>query len=306
MTSRYDVEVDPDTPNNPHAAAIRLVGSGKRVLEVGCAGGHVTRHLVARGNEVVGIEIDAGAADHAREYAAEVHVADIDLVAPSSLVSGPFDVALLGDVLEHLRHPERVLADVAGLLTDDGELVVSLPHVAHSDVRAMLLFGDWVYQDVGLLDRTHLRWFTRASVRELLASVGFTAVEVERIKVGWRASYLPFDAELVPTDVQRLIRADPESDTFQFVVRAVRSRPDLTDALAVPEPVDWPDLDAEREARQARIRQLEEQVDALEDQNRALTNEVDAWRRSRIVRYSQPLRRVANRGRALVAKLTGR
>lgn len=282
MTSRYDVAVDPDASNNPHSAAIRFVGSGHRVLEVGCAGGHVTRHLVERGNEVVGIELDPDAAESARRFAAEVHVADIDLVPVSSLVDGPFDVALLGDVLEHLRSPVDALRDVVSVLGPEGRLVVSLPNVAHIDVRAMLLLGEWHYQDVGVLDRTHLRWFTRESVRELLAEVGFVATAVERVRVPYTGSKLPVRTDVIAPDIKRLIDADPEAETFQWVVSAERSGDDV---LAAADDIAWPDLAGER-------RQLEERIVALEEERDALANEVDAWRRSRLVRWSAPLRRL--------------
>ncbi len=286
MTSRYDVPVDPDAPNNPHSAAIRFVGSGQRVLEVGCAGGHVTEHLVERGNEVVGVELDPDAAEQARRFAAEVHVADIDLVPVSSLVTGPFDVAVLGDVLEHLRDPVAALRDVVGVLAENGRLVVSLPNVAHIDVRAMLLLGEWHYQDVGVLDRTHLRWFTRESVRELLAEVGFVATAVERVRVPYTGSKLPVRTDVIAPDIKRLIDADPEAETFQWVVLAERSGDDV---LASTSDIAWPDLAGER-------RQLEERIAALEEERNALANEVDAWRRSRLVRLTAPLRRLRRRG----------
>lgn len=297
MTSRYDVPVDPAATNNPHSAAIRLVGTGGRVLEVGCAGGHVTRHLVDRGNEVVGIELDPDAAEHARQFATDVHVADLDHTAASSLVDGEFDVVLLGDVLEHLRDPATVLADVTSVLGPSGRLVVSVPNVAHIDVRLMLLAGEWHYQDVGVLDRTHLRWFTRESLRSLLAEVGFVAVEVERVTVPFTGSGLPVRLDLASPEVRRLVEADPEAETFQWVVAAERAEvgehgvvvaPD--DALVTDAPVPWPDLAAER-------RQLEAQVSALAGRCEALGNEVEAWRRSRLVRATAPIRRLAARVR---------
>jgi len=295
MTSRYDVPVDPAATNNPHSAAIRLVGTGRRVLEVGCAGGHVTRHLADRGNEVVGIELDPTAAEHARQFATAVHVADLDDTLPSSLVDGEFDVVVLGDVLEHLRDPAVVLADAVSVLGPAGRLVVSVPNVAHIDVRMMLLAGEWHYQDVGVLDRTHLRWFTRESLRALLADVGFVAVEVERVTVPFTGSGLPVRLDLASPEIRRLIEADPEAGTFQWVVAAERAEvgehgvvlsPD--DALAATGPVPWPDLGEER-------RRLEAQVAELSERCEALGNEVDAWRRSRLVRWTAPIRSFAAR-----------
>lgn len=285
--SSYRTTVDPDALNNPHSYAIGMVGSGKRVLEVGCSVGHVTGHLVARGNDVVGVEIDAEAAAEAREQATRVHVLDLDLDYVSAVESGPFDVIVLGDVLEHLRDPLPALRDLAGLLDPEGSFVISVPNVGHIDVRLMLIHGRWVYQPDGLLDRTHLRWFTKASLRELLADVGFVAVDVKRVVVGIGGSLLPtgeHDSEIV-----RYLEADPEIYTYQFVVEARRTG---VDALMGDQIPVWPRLALERE-------QGDHELAALRTENEALLNEVEAWRRSRVVRLSRLPRALWSRIRTI-------
>jgi 2-polyprenyl-3-methyl-5-hydroxy-6-metoxy-1,4-benzoquinol methylase len=285
--SGYSVVVDPSATNNPHSAAIRFVGEGHKVLEVGCWSGHVTQHLVARGNTVVGVELDPGAASEAEAFAQRVHVADIELVPLSALERGPFDVIVLGDVLEHLRDPAAALADATTLLTPDGRLVISVPHVAHIDVRMMLLQGQWTYLDDGLLDRTHLRWFTRESLRQLLAGAGFVATSVERIVVPFGATNLVFDRAAVPRDVIELALADPEATTLQFVVEARRTGDDL---LAPGEPVAWPPLgDVQR-------------LNELQAERDALAAEVDAWRGSKLVRAAAPFRAIYGRLRRAVRR----
>jgi len=276
--SHYRTSVDPDAPNNPHSFAIGLVGSAKRVLEVGCSVGHVTEHLVARGNDLVGIEIDPDAAAEARRYATRVHVLDIDLVPVSDVEEGPFDVIVLGDVLEHLRDPAAAMRDLAGLLTPDGSFVISVPNVGHVDVRLMLMHGRWEYQPDGLLDRDHLRWFTKSSLRQLLADVGFVAVDVKRVVIGVGGSMLPTGDR--DSEIMRYLEADPELYTYQFVVEGRRSGEDL---LMPEESSAWPQLGLERERRDS-------EVAALKTHNEALRNEVEAWHNARIVRYTRPLR----------------
>lgn len=283
MSDTYRVHVDPDAPNNPHSIALRLVGRDRRVLEIGCWAGHVTRHLAAAGNVVVGVELDAAAADEARQFAERVHVVDLDVTPLSSIEHESFDVILLGDVLEHFRDPTAVLRDLVRLLESDGRLVISVPNVAHVDVRLHLLEGRWEYQPDGLLDRTHLRWFTRAGLRALLDDVGFVATELDPVRQGRGASLLPIGEGLHGADVIRFVEADPDAHVYQFVVEARRRSPDDDrDALA-PVDVDWPDLDAEAAARATELD--------------ALRAEVDAWRRSRLVRWSQPVRRLLARRR---------
>lgn len=287
MSEQYRTTVDPEAPNNPHSFAISMVGSGNRVLELGCSVGYVTEHLVARGNDVVGVEIDSAAAEEARRFATRVHVLDLDLLPVSSIEPGPFDVVLLGDVIEHLRDPVPVLRDLAGVLAPDGRFVISIPHVAHIDVRLMLLQGRWEYQQDGLLDRTHLRWFTRDGLRGVLAEVGFVATRVERVVFGLGASLLPVDVLGVGPDIVRFAEADPEAYTYQFVVEARRAGPGVDDALAVDDNIEWP--------------RLSDEMSALRSENLTLRNEVEAWRRSRLVRLTAPLRTL----RSKLARGTG-
>jgi 2-polyprenyl-3-methyl-5-hydroxy-6-metoxy-1,4-benzoquinol methylase len=296
VSDQYTVEVDPSAENNPHSHALRIVGSGHHVLEVGCSTGYVTEHLVAAGNTVVGVEIDPEAAQLAERFAARVHVADLDLVRVSSIEHDRFDVIVLGDVLEHLRDPDTTLRDLVTLLAPGGRVVISLPNVAHADMRLLLLEGRWTYQDTGLLDRTHLRFFTRESLREFLASNGLTATRVERVIINPFTSGLPVSATAHGADVLDWVDADPESRTFQFVVEA-QPGAGHTDAFDGAPAVDRPRLEHRAEAESLRQRTAD-----LEQENAALRSEVEAWRNARIVRLTQPLRRVYGR----VRRLSGR
>ena len=286
--------VDPAATNNPHSYALQLTGSGHRVLEVGCSVGHVTEHLVAAGNTVTGVEIDQHAAHEASAFASHVHVLDLDIQQLSSVESGRFDVIMLGDVIEHLRDPLATVADLVTLLDDDGRLIVSVPNVSHIDIRLMLLEGTWAYQHDGLLDDTHLRWFTNRSLSQLLSQVGFTARRVERVRHGIGASGLPVTPGLHSPDVIRFIESDPEAHTYQFVVEAVRTAPGVTDALA-PVEADWPDLLAERAQLEAELDIAQGDVVRLTVHNRALQAELEAWKNSKLARLSAPLRSIWGR-----------
>lgn len=296
MSEMYRVTVDPTAINNPHSYALQLTGSGHRVLEVGCAVGHVTEHLVVAGNTVTGVELDQRAANEASAFASHVHVLNLDVQHLSAVESGRFDVIMLGDVIEHLRDPLATVADLVTLLDDGGRLIMSVPNVSHIDVRLMLLEGSWVYQHDGLLDNTHLRWFTNRSLRELLSQLGFTARRVERVRQGIGASGLPVTPGLHSPDVIRFIECDPEAHTYQFVVEAVRTAPDVTDALA-PIDTDWPDLSTERAQLEAELDVAQTDVGRLTAHNRALQAEVEAWKNSKLAKLSAPLRAVWGRVR---------
>jgi hypothetical protein len=155
----------------------------------------------------------------------------------------------------------------------------------------MLLQGNWEYQSDGLLDRTHLRWYTRQSLRELLADVGFVATHVERVRTPFGSSNLPFERDAVSPELIGYATTDPEAFTLQFVVEARRAGDDqLTD----PPPPSWPKL-VDASGVDVRVVDLERERDAL----RA---EVEAWHNSKLVRATNPLRSLYSRARRRLAR----
>lgn len=143
-----------------------------RVLEIGCGSGATLGWLRQdqRASYTVGVEIAEAAAQSARVHADEVHCLDFER-AELTTKNGKFDVILCLDVLEHMVNPWLVVDRlVSQYLAPGGTLIVSLPNVRHySVVLPLLLQGRWDYQDAGLLDRTHLRFFTRDTAISLLS-----------------------------------------------------------------------------------------------------------------------------------------
>ena len=153
------------------------VGNGKRVLEVGCSTGYMSRLMMERNCIVTGIEIDAEAAERARRYCENVHVSDLNRCEwINNIQEKAFDVVLLGDVLEHLADPARVLRQIDDVLATDASLVISLPNVVHWTTRLRILMGHFDYQPWGTFDHTHLRFFTLKTAREVIESVGYRII----------------------------------------------------------------------------------------------------------------------------------
>lgn len=153
-----------------HQWMIRHVPDGSRVLDVGCAGGYLARVLRdEKGCQVDGVDLDPDAAERAREVCGSVAVGSLDDEAFVASLGGTYDRILCGDVLEHLRDPARVASHLGRLLAAEGRLLVSIPNVANWRVRLALARGQFTYEDSGLLDRTHLRFYTFDSVCELAA-----------------------------------------------------------------------------------------------------------------------------------------
>jgi 2-polyprenyl-3-methyl-5-hydroxy-6-metoxy-1,4-benzoquinol methylase len=172
-TSLYHLN-ERESANNPHSLLVRYANGGRLVLDVGCATGYLASKLAATGAVVDGIEVDRSAAAEALAVCRHVVVgsaADADVWRQTQ---GSYDVVVLGDVIEHLPDPVGALGLAKGVLALGGRLVVSLPNVANWLVRARLVAGRFEYSDTGIMDRTHLRWFTLRTCHETFAAAGLT------------------------------------------------------------------------------------------------------------------------------------
>ena len=165
------------------------------VLDIGCGAGTFGAALKReRGAQAVtGIEINRTAAQAARSQIDSVLVGDVVTTLPD-LRGQTFDVVVLNDVLEHLIDPEALLNQLRAFMTKDGRVVASIPNVREfTNVRNLVLRGRWDYTDAGILDRTHLRFFTRASLDGLFERGGFILESVHGINRRTSASFVIFN-----------------------------------------------------------------------------------------------------------------
>jgi SAM-dependent methyltransferase len=167
-----------DDPHSSHALILARLGEGRgrRALDAGAADGFLAERMTARGWRVTAVERDPVQAALARGKCEQVVVADLAEAAPR--LEGPFDAVVLGDVLEHLSDPLAVLRPLVRLVADGGVLIASVPNVAHLWVRLQLLAGRFEYAERGILDRTHLRFFTRRSFLDLLGEARLAVEEL--------------------------------------------------------------------------------------------------------------------------------
>jgi 2-polyprenyl-3-methyl-5-hydroxy-6-metoxy-1,4-benzoquinol methylase len=230
------------------------------VLDVGCADGDVGRLLQETGNRVSGLDRDEEAAEKARADLERVVVADLDT---SSLLdhfeAASFDVVVLADVLEHLREPERALREATELLRDGGRLVLSVPNVAHGALRLALLQGRWTYTAAGLLDRTHLHFFTRTSLLQLLEGVGLAVDDLRATVADPLGVEVELEPDRIPATLVEWVRPQPDALHYQFVLTARRADPDSEPAPR-PRVIPAIPLDAVR-AQDAYTEQMREQQD---------------------------------------------
>lgn len=278
--TKYDIDVDLGAKDTSHRHMVEMVGSNKSVLDVGCATGYLARTLKAFGNRVTGVEYDAEAAELARAHAERVVQADLDRDDLSVLLAGQrFDVIVFGDVLEHLRDPLPPLRQAKMLLAPGGYVVISIPNVGHGDVRMSLLLGRFPYRNLGLLDNTHLRFFTRTTVRQMLQDAGFAAVEVRTTSAPLFGTELGVRPEEVDPAVVAAISQDADALVYQFVLTAVPR-----DATALAADAAWQAQRDTAELKDARAQlaeltdqlvQVRAQLAALEEANVSLQAERD-------------------------------
>lgn len=175
-------------PHESSGLICEMVPVGARVLDVGCGTGSMSRLIRdCRQATIQGIEPNPERARAAAERGIDVRVGLLDATTAAEL--GPFDVVLFGDVLEHVTDPAALL-DVAKLALRPGGIVIaSSPNVAHWTVRWNLLRGRFDYQPLGIMDATHLRWFTQSTFRSLFAAAGFVIEQYAASAGTWMPEY---------------------------------------------------------------------------------------------------------------------
>jgi glycosyltransferase involved in cell wall biosynthesis len=166
--------------HSSHLQLLRMVGAPpRRILDIGCGVGHLAHLLRTEGHYVVGI--DARPPQYKLD---EFYLGDLEQPFPIE-PELRFDTVLLADVLEHLADPQALLRRAVKLLDESGRILVSLPNAVHWSMRANVLFGKFDYTNKGILDRGHLRFFTRRSAEALFAEAGLRIVAHVTTPVPW-------------------------------------------------------------------------------------------------------------------------
>ena len=168
---------------------IHLIPPGtERILDVGCGRGDMGKALKERGfKEVAGIEMNEEAAQKGKGYYDRFIVGDVEKL-DLPFEKEYFSCIIYGDVLEHLIDPVKVLKKHHKLLKKDGRIICSIPNIRYYRVLKKLVFkGKWEYTDDGIMDRTHLRFFTLASIRQMFEESGFVIRDLVKRPsgVGW-------------------------------------------------------------------------------------------------------------------------
>lgn len=213
--------------DNSNRDLLNLIPSNaKKVIEIGCSSGALARDFKKLNSIAhwVGIEIDPSYAELAKRHCDETQVQNIDNCSFDFFQKFcDRDCWVFGDTLEHLKDPWSVLKNIRSVIPKDGSVTACIPNAQHWSLVMRMALGDFRYEDSGLLDRTHLRWFSRKTIIELFESSGFKIAEgIPRIfDEPNRDKFLPKIAEIA-----KICGVDPDlviNDCIpmQYVVRAV-------------------------------------------------------------------------------------
>ena len=224
---RYAREISPDGQDSLSKVA-RAIAPGSTVLDVGTGPGALGRYLsTAKGCTIDGIEMDAGYAAAARPsyrnfFALDLESARLDQVLPEAA----YDAIVCADVLEHLRNPGEVLKRLERSLRPGGRMIISIPNVGYAGVIAGLLEGEFSYSSEGILDDTHVRFFTRNSLLRFLAEQGLRVLSLDFVTHTLEESeFRQQRLDRLPPPVQAALLSSPDALTYQFIVEATPGEP---------------------------------------------------------------------------------
>lgn len=222
----YQRHINPDSDDSL-ARLLRRVPHGSEVLELGPATGYCTRYL----HEVLGctvdaIEISLEMAEHARPWCRELIVGDLESIDLGEVLGyRQYQVILCADVLEHLRDPWTLSKSLAAHLAPGGRMLLSVPNIGYLGVLIDLLRGNFRYRSEGLLDRTHLRFFTYESINELLDQSGWHIWAAEQVTISLTDSEFRVRLESIQPALRDELLARPDAMCYQWVLEARRSLP---------------------------------------------------------------------------------
>jgi 2-polyprenyl-3-methyl-5-hydroxy-6-metoxy-1,4-benzoquinol methylase len=215
----YKIKLDSKQTSDARVIASQFIEDGAKVLDVGCACGDFGVFIVDEKKcKVFGMEYDKESISEAIKTGIfhQIHQVDLNTFQTDSYPEyyGFFDYITLLDVLEHTTNPQDSFLKLRPYLKNGGGCIVSLPNVAFGDIKISLLQDDFTYTDMGIMDKTHLRFFTHKTIADFFSNINFEVVEC-RAKV----ADITKPSEDIPSRVKSFIKKDPHSYIYQYILK---------------------------------------------------------------------------------------
>ncbi|GAW86674.1 conserved hypothetical protein [Bathymodiolus platifrons methanotrophic gill symbiont] len=263
--NKYHFTLNTAEKNDSHMGLATRIKPNQRVLELGCSSGYLSRFLKEDLScSVVGVDLDGHALQQARPFCAQTIVADLDSNDWLEEIKGQqFDVVLCADVLEHLKNPAVMLASLKPFLHAESCLLASVPNVAHASIRLELLQGHFDYESLGLLDDTHLHFYTRDGLVSILMEAGYVCSDISYSVHDLADAAIDqhlANAGLECTVAARKLLHAPDAVAFQYIIEAHPAPSEIE--LQLPQPLSPKPLVSSGVA----YREKQERIDYLEYQ----------------------------------------
>ncbi|MDD3569492.1 MAG: glycosyltransferase [Lachnospiraceae bacterium] len=225
MSEKYDFKIDINEKDS-HTIILKQIKAGSTVLEFGPANGNMTRYMKeVLDCDVYIVEIDKQSFNKALKYAKDgIHCDVEELLWAKEFKDIEFDYIIFADVLEHLKNPEQVLQNANRLLKNDGRVILSVPNVAHSGILAELYTNKFHYRQIGLLDNTHIHFFSFFSLCEMIESCDYI-IEIydATYNLLGTSEFKEYDY-LLPENTINIIKAKRLGTVYQFIFTIVKKQ----------------------------------------------------------------------------------
>lgn len=282
-SGKYERDWRPDTnhANDSLQKIFNFISPNSRVLDIGCSIGQLGAGLISeKACHVTGIDYDHGSIEKAKGVLSRALCIDITKERLANIFAGEkFDYIVFADVLEHLIDPVHALLDAHSVLEGQGSILISVPNISHASVRLALLEGKFEYREQGLLDRSHLTFFTKDFLYSVLSSSNLTPIDLDATYLGAQDTEIEIREQgIITRDLIRTVEREPDATIYQFIVQAA--------------PVGHVQL---RESVIARFKNTERRIIELTNENsqlklesacsakfEALVNELEARHRARL------------------------
>lgn len=224
---KYNYQLDLITQNS-NSQIIKHISAGTDVLEFGPAFGRLTRYLHERlmcNVDIVELDEESGyaAACFARTACLGMEEGDIEkYVWESKLKTRKYDYIVFADVLEHLKHPDIVLQRCKAYLKEEGSILCAIPNIAHSSILISLWNNDFTYNKVGLLDDTHIHFFTRKTFEKMVQREKYDIALIEEVTSSVGNNEIPWSYSQVPAIVAHELHMREEGEIYQYIFQLKR------------------------------------------------------------------------------------